>query len=61
MRMFVDMEHTGADHQFYDKFSIRYHIGYVMEQLWMTEHYRNQIKADSRYGATPRSCTRRAS
>jgi ubiquitin conjugation factor E4 B len=44
-----DVEKTGLSHQFYEKFSIRYHLSQVMYMLW-NEHpvpYRERIKAES--------------
>lgn len=30
----VDVEHTGATSEFYDKFTIRYHISTIFKSLW---------------------------
>lgn len=30
----VDIERTGASSEFYDKFSIRYHISIIFKTLW---------------------------
>ena len=29
-----DVEQTGASSEFYDKFSIRYHISIIMKSMW---------------------------
>lgn len=31
---FPDVEHTGATSEFYDKFTIRYHISTIFKSLW---------------------------
>lgn len=31
---FSDVEHTGATSEFYDKFTIRYHISTIFKSLW---------------------------
>lgn len=31
---FLDVEHTGATSEFYDKFTIRYHISTIFKSLW---------------------------
>lgn len=30
----ADVEHTGATSEFYDKFTIRYHISTIFKSLW---------------------------
>lgn len=30
----LDVEHTGATSEFYDKFTIRYHISTIFKSLW---------------------------
>lgn len=32
--VFLDVEHTGATSEFYDKFTIRYHISTIFKSLW---------------------------
>ncbi|EPY84699.1 ubiquitin conjugation factor E4 B isoform 1 [Camelus ferus] len=32
--MYTDVEHTGATSEFYDKFTIRYHISTIFKSLW---------------------------
>ena len=34
LRLYVDIEFTGSNTQFYDKFNIRHHIGEMLEYLW---------------------------
>lgn len=52
-RLYVDVEHTGSHTQFYDKFSIRYRIGTILESLWYLPDYRksvqNEAKDESRF------------
>ena len=40
LRLYVDIEFTGAANQFYDKFNIRYQIGEMCEYLWKVEPHR---------------------
>lgn len=46
-RLYVDVEHTGSHTQFYDKFSIRYQIGAIIEAAWDMPAYRKSIRADA--------------
>ncbi|XP_067302049.1 ubiquitin conjugation factor E4 B isoform X2 [Pseudorasbora parva] len=34
MKFYTDVEHTGATNEFYDKFTIRYHISTIFKSLW---------------------------
>jgi len=34
MKFYSDVEQTGASSEFYDKFSIRYHISIIFKELW---------------------------
>uniref|UniRef100_A0A8C9WH76 Ubiquitin conjugation factor E4 B n=1 Tax=Scleropages formosus TaxID=113540 RepID=A0A8C9WH76_SCLFO len=34
MKFYADVEHTGATNEFYDKFTIRYHISTIFKSLW---------------------------
>ncbi|ODQ78526.1 hypothetical protein BABINDRAFT_9297 [Babjeviella inositovora NRRL Y-12698] len=45
---YVAVEKTGASSQFYDKFNARYHISMILEQLWKTPLYREQLREYSR-------------
>ncbi|CAN8074443.1 unnamed protein product [Agarophyton chilense] len=47
-RLYVDVEHTGSHSQFYDKFSIRYHIGSILESLWYIPDYRKSVRKEAR-------------
>ncbi|PXF42272.1 putative ubiquitin conjugation factor E4 [Gracilariopsis chorda] len=47
-RLYVDVEHTGSHNQFYDKFSIRYHIGSILESLWYMPDYRKSVQNEAR-------------
>ncbi|XP_043919079.1 ubiquitin conjugation factor E4 B isoform X1 [Protopterus annectens] len=40
MKFYTDVEHTGATSEFYDKFTIRYHISAIFKSLWqnITHH-----------------------
>ncbi|XP_023696867.1 ubiquitin conjugation factor E4 B isoform X2 [Paramormyrops kingsleyae] len=40
MKFYTDVEHTGATSEFYDKFTIRYHISTIFKSLWqnMSHH-----------------------
>lgn len=47
-RLYVDVEHTGSHTQFYDKFSIRYRIGSIIESLWYISDYRKSVRNEAR-------------
>lgn len=47
-RLYVDVEHTGSHTQFYDKFSIRYRIGTILESLWYIPDYRRSVQNEAR-------------
>ncbi|PVZ99612.1 hypothetical protein BB558_004359 [Smittium angustum] len=34
LKLYVEIEHTGASSAFYDKFSVRYHIARILRSLW---------------------------
>lgn len=46
-RLYVDVEHTGSHTQFYDKFSIRYRIGSIVESLWYMADYRKSVRVEA--------------
>lgn len=46
-RLYVDVEHTGSHTQFYDKFSIRYRIGTIIESAWNMPAYRASIRSEA--------------
>lgn len=37
--VFLDVEHTGATSEFYDKFTIRYHISTIFKSLWQNTNH----------------------
>ncbi|GMG56005.1 unnamed protein product [Ambrosiozyma monospora] len=41
---YVMVEKTGASSQFYDKFNTRYHISFILEQLWKFEYFKDDLK-----------------
>lgn len=41
---YVTVEKTGASSQFYDKFTSRYYISIILEELWKNDAYRHQLK-----------------
>eukprot|EP01122_Echinamoeba_exundans_P013130 TRINITY_DN5679_c0_g1_i1.p1 TRINITY_DN5679_c0_g1~~TRINITY_DN5679_c0_g1_i1.p1 ORF type:complete len:1180 (+),score=276.71 TRINITY_DN5679_c0_g1_i1:327-3866(+) len=43
-KYWVDIEHTGASSQFYEKFSIRYNISQVIRYLWTLPRHRDSFK-----------------
>lgn len=51
MRFYVDVESTGASSEFYDKFSIRYHIAIVMKSLWTVPAHHDAICRESSSGS----------
>ena len=34
MRFYTEVEQTGSSNEFYDKFTIRYHISIIMKSMW---------------------------
>eukprot|EP00252_Welwitschia_mirabilis_P016787 TRINITY_DN3721_c0_g1_i1.p1 TRINITY_DN3721_c0_g1~~TRINITY_DN3721_c0_g1_i1.p1 ORF type:complete len:1020 (+),score=199.58 TRINITY_DN3721_c0_g1_i1:182-3241(+) len=44
MKVYVDIEFTGAHTQFYDKFNIRHNIAELLEYLWDVPSHRNAWK-----------------
>lgn len=44
-----DVETTGSSNEFYDKFSIRYHISVIFKSLWSCPMYQKAIIQESRY------------
>lgn len=41
---YVMVEKTGSSSQFYDKFNSRYHISFILEQLWKFDYFRQDLK-----------------
>ncbi|KAI9676772.1 MAG: hypothetical protein M1829_002867 [Trizodia sp. TS-e1964] len=48
LKFHIEVENTGAHSQFYDKFNIRYEIFHIIECIWPTESYRQQLSQESR-------------
>ncbi|XP_048766609.1 ubiquitin conjugation factor E4 B-like [Ostrea edulis] len=45
MKFYTDIETTGASNEFYDKFSIRYHLSIIFKTMWqMPQHQLNMIE-----------------
>ncbi|KAI9219743.1 ubiquitin elongating factor core-domain-containing protein [Blastocladiella britannica] len=44
MRLYVDVEITGAHSQFYDKFNIRYNIQHLLKSIWEFPVHRNRVR-----------------
>ena len=42
LHLYVNIEFTGANNVFYDKFNVRYHIGELLEYLWSVPMHRNR-------------------
>lgn len=48
IKFYVDVESTGASNEFFDKFSIRYHISVILKILWKGDNtHRQAIKSMS--------------
>ncbi|XP_071805789.1 ubiquitin conjugation factor E4 B-like isoform X1 [Asterias amurensis] len=43
MTFYTDVEQTGASSEFYDKFSIRYHISIIFKSLWRLPMHQNAM------------------
>jgi len=48
MSVFIDIEHTGRNAQFYEKFTTREFVANVLKVLWRDPHYRDQLVTESR-------------
>ena len=44
------MEQTGASSEFYDKFTIRYHISIILKSMWDSNVHKNAIINESKSG-----------
>lgn len=44
MRFYTNVETTGSNSEFYDKFTIRYHISIIYRSLWKNTKHKNSIK-----------------
>lgn len=50
MKFYTDVETTGSSSEFYDKFSIRYHISIIMKGMWNSLVHRDAIVKESGTG-----------
>lgn len=50
MKFYADVEQTGASSEFYDKFTIRYHISIIMKSLWTNATHKYAIIKESNNG-----------
>jgi ubiquitin conjugation factor E4 B len=48
IRIYVDCENMGGSNEFYDKFSVRYHISVILKLLWGNLQHRNSFITESR-------------
>ncbi|XP_064383818.1 ubiquitin conjugation factor E4 B-like [Halichondria panicea] len=47
MKSYIECERMGGSNEFYDKFSVRYHISVILKQLWEHPAHRLHIIAES--------------
>lgn len=45
----IVIESTGASSEFYDKFTIRYHISLILKSMWESPIHRCSVVAESKY------------
>ncbi|KAF5288784.1 hypothetical protein FQA39_LY15275 [Lamprigera yunnana] len=50
MKFYTDVETTGSSSEFYDKFSIRYHISLIIKGMWNSPVHRESLIKESRSG-----------
>ena len=50
MTFYTDVEQTGASSEFYDKFTIRYHISIIMKSMWESPVHKIAIINESKSG-----------
>lgn len=50
MKFYVDIETTGQSTEFYDKFTIRYHISHILKGMWNSTLHKNLVIAESKNG-----------
>lgn len=50
MKFYTDVETTGSSSEFYDKFSIRYHISLILKSMWDSPVHRASIINESNNG-----------
>lgn len=50
MKFYVDIETTGQSTEFYDKFTIRYHISHIMKGMWNSPLHKQLVILESKNG-----------
>lgn len=45
----IVIESTGSSNEFYDKFTIRYHISLIIKSMWESPLHRNSLISESKY------------
>jgi len=50
MRFYTEVEQTGSSNEFYDKFTIRYHISIIMKSMWESPVHKMAIITESNNG-----------
>ncbi|KAJ3644556.1 hypothetical protein Zmor_022280 [Zophobas morio] len=50
MKFYTDVETTGSSSEFYDKFSIRYHISLIIKGMWNSAIHRQALVNESKSG-----------
>ncbi|XP_066259795.1 ubiquitin conjugation factor E4 B [Euwallacea similis] len=50
MKFYTDVETTGSSSEFYDKFSIRYHISLIIKGMWASPVHRQAVIDESKSG-----------
>ncbi|XP_013412896.1 ubiquitin conjugation factor E4 B [Lingula anatina] len=50
MKFYTDVESTGASSEFYDKFSIRYHISIIFKTLWENPAHKGKLIEEANSG-----------
>ncbi|CAG9813429.1 unnamed protein product [Phaedon cochleariae] len=50
MKFYTEVETTGSSSEFYDKFSIRYHISLIIKKMWSSPVHRQALINESRSG-----------
>lgn len=50
MKFYTDVETTGSSSEFYDKFSIRYHISLIIKGMWNSALHRQALINESKTG-----------
>mmetsp|Transcript_20293 Transcript_20293/g.35016 ORF Transcript_20293/g.35016 Transcript_20293/m.35016 type:complete len:588 (-) Transcript_20293:27-1790(-) len=47
-QLYIDAEHTGRHHQFYEKFNIRYNISLIFLWMWESGIYKDPIRMETK-------------